>query len=95
MNNKELAQLLKDGINDGDSNVVWFVIGELEKDPLSTARKAVTDYLKGYNINDPQQVREMAQLKNTVKQLENDYHCEDCDNGTDTPCTACLWEETN
>ena len=20
--------------------------------------------------------------------------CEDCDNGTDTPCTACLWEES-
>lgn len=19
--------------------------------------------------------------------------CEECDNGTDTPCTACLWEE--
>jgi hypothetical protein len=52
--------------------VIWFVIGELEKDhPLSKARKAVTDYLKGYNINDPQQVRQMAQLKNTVKQLED------------------------
>jgi hypothetical protein len=23
-----------------------------------------------------------------------DTHCEQCDNGTDTPCTACLWEET-
>jgi hypothetical protein len=75
MNNTELAQLLKDGINDGDSDVIWFVIGELEKDQkkdqLSAAKKAVTDYLKGYNINDPQQVREMAQLKNTVKQLED------------------------
>jgi hypothetical protein len=20
--------------------------------------------------------------------------CEECDNGTDTPCTACLWEES-
>jgi len=20
--------------------------------------------------------------------------CEDCSNGTDTPCTACLWEES-
>jgi hypothetical protein len=20
--------------------------------------------------------------------------CEDCANGTDTPCTACLWEES-
>ena len=75
MKNTELAQLLKDGINDGDSNVIWFVIGELEKDQkkdqLAAAEKAVTDYLKGYNINDPQQVREMAQLKNIVKQLEN------------------------
>ena len=72
MNNEQLAQLLKDAINDGDTNVIWFVIGELEKDhPLSKARKAVTDYLKGYNINDPQQVRQMTQLKNTVKQLED------------------------
>jgi hypothetical protein len=72
MTNEQLAQLLKDAINDGDTNVIWFVIGELEKDhPLSKARKAVTDYLKGYNINDPQQVRQMAQLKNTVKQLED------------------------
>jgi hypothetical protein len=23
-----------------------------------------------------------------------DTYCEECDNGTDTPCTACLWEET-
>ena len=23
---------------------------------------------------------------------ETDTHCEECDNGTDTPCTACLWE---
>jgi hypothetical protein len=25
---------------------------------------------------------------------EQDNHCEECDNGTDTPCTACLWEES-
>ena len=24
-----------------------------------------------------------------------DTHCEECDNGTDTPCTACLLEEAN
>ena len=72
MSNEQLAQLLKDAINDGDTDVIWYVIGELEKDhPLSKAKRAVTDYLKGYNINDPQQVREMARLKNIVKDLEN------------------------
>ena len=25
---------------------------------------------------------------------ETDTYCEECDNGTDTPCTACLWEDT-
>ena len=29
---KELAELLKEGIELGDINVVWFVVGELEKD---------------------------------------------------------------
>ena len=37
---------------------------------LDIARAAVTDYLKGFNINDAEQVRHMAQLKNTVKELE-------------------------
>jgi hypothetical protein len=37
---------------------------------LEAARAAVIDYLKGYNINDGEQVRHMAQLKNTVKELE-------------------------
>ncbi len=27
-------------------------------------------------------------------QNESDTHCEECDNGTDTPCTNCLWEES-
>jgi hypothetical protein len=22
------------------------------------------------------------------------FHCEECDNGTDTPCNSCLWEES-
>jgi len=39
---------------------------------LDKARKAVTDYLKGYNINDPEQVKEMARLKNIVKELEQE-----------------------
>jgi hypothetical protein len=30
--NKELAQLLKDSLEDGDINILWFVIGELEKE---------------------------------------------------------------
>lgn len=28
---KELAELLKFGVEDGDTDTVWFVIGELEK----------------------------------------------------------------
>ena len=26
--------------------------------------------------------------------IASDTYCQDCDNGTDTPCTACLWEES-
>lgn len=62
---------------------------------LVLARKAVTDYLKGFNINDPQQVRQMAVLKNTVKELDQDTYCQECDNKTDTPCINCQWEEIN
>jgi hypothetical protein len=29
---KELAELLKFGIEDGDTDTVWFAVGELEKD---------------------------------------------------------------
>ena len=25
---------------------------------------------------------------------DNDTYCDDCDNGTDTPCIACLWKES-
>ena len=32
MNNKELADMLKDSIENGDIDAVWFVIGELEKE---------------------------------------------------------------
>jgi len=32
MTNKELAQLLKDALEGQDSDAVWFVIGELEKE---------------------------------------------------------------
>jgi hypothetical protein len=32
MNNKELAEMLKDSIENGDIDSVWFVIGELEKE---------------------------------------------------------------
>jgi hypothetical protein len=32
MTNKELAQLLKDALNGQDSDAIWFVIGELEKE---------------------------------------------------------------
>jgi hypothetical protein len=37
---------------------------------LETARAAVVDYLKGFNINDTEQVRQMAQLKIKVQRLE-------------------------
>lgn len=30
--NKELAELLKDAINFQDSDALWFIVGELEKD---------------------------------------------------------------
>lgn len=80
---------------------------------LQKARDLKTELLKGHNINDPQQVKELAIVKDQIAQLEqelenlentwskfqqelmnSDTHCEDCDNGTDTPCTDCLWEET-
>ena len=32
MTNKELAEILKDGLEGGDINTIWFVIGELEKE---------------------------------------------------------------
>jgi hypothetical protein len=32
MNNKKLAKMLKDSIENGDIDAVWFVIGELEKE---------------------------------------------------------------
>jgi len=32
MNNKELAGILKDALEGGDSDSIWFVIGELEKE---------------------------------------------------------------
>jgi len=71
-----------------------FIANGCQCQALAKARAAVVDYLKGYNINDPEQVRAMAQLKNTVKELENqDTYCEECANETDTPCIPCQWEE--
>ena len=29
---KELAEILKAGIQDGDSDTIWFVVGELERE---------------------------------------------------------------
>lgn len=34
MNNKEIAQLLKDALLNGDSDSIWFAIGELEKENI-------------------------------------------------------------
>jgi len=34
MNNKEIAQLLKDSLLNGDSDSIWFAIGELEKENI-------------------------------------------------------------
>jgi hypothetical protein len=32
MNNKEIAQLLKDALEGQDTDAIWFAIGELEKE---------------------------------------------------------------
>jgi hypothetical protein len=32
MNNKDLAKILTDSIENGDIDSIWFVIGELEKE---------------------------------------------------------------
>jgi hypothetical protein len=39
---KELGELLKFGVEDGDTDTVWFVVGELEKesDPVTEIIKA-------------------------------------------------------
>ena len=52
-------------------NIDLFIANGCQCQALAKARAAIVDYLKGYNINDPQQVRQMTQLKNTVKQLED------------------------
>jgi hypothetical protein len=31
MSNKKLARILGDALRDGDTDAIWFVIGELEK----------------------------------------------------------------
>lgn len=38
---KELAELLKFGVEDGDTDTVWFVIGELEKDADQNAIETI------------------------------------------------------
>jgi len=40
------------------------------EEELDTARAAVVDYSKGFNINDTEQVRQMALLKIKVQELE-------------------------
>ncbi len=32
MNNKKLAKILTEAIENGDTDAIWFVIGELEKE---------------------------------------------------------------
>jgi hypothetical protein len=44
MNNKELAEMLKDSIENGDIDAVWFVIGELEKG--NDYRELYLDHIK-------------------------------------------------
>ncbi len=61
---------------------------------LEKARDLKTELLKGHNINDPDQVKELAIVKDRIAQLDRqlecaDIHCEECDNKTDTPCEAC------
>jgi len=62
-----------DLFNDGKINgteLAELILKGRDITELDTARAAVTDYLKGFNINDAEQVRHMAQLKNTVQELE-------------------------
>ena len=42
MNNKEIAQLLKDALLNGDSDSIWFAIGELERDNSTDTIKQPT-----------------------------------------------------
>ena len=46
MNNKEIAQLLKDALAGQDSDSIWFAIGELEKDVELDAVKTAS-HLEG------------------------------------------------
>lgn len=34
MTNKQIAELLKDALQNGDSDSIWFAIGELEKSDI-------------------------------------------------------------
>lgn len=59
---------------------------------LQKAKDLKLELLKGHNINDPQQVKELAIVKDRIAQLEqelDDTYCEQCDNKTDTPCEVC------
>ena len=61
---------------------------------LQKARDLKSELLKGHNINDPDQVKELAIVKDRIAQLDQelesaDTYCEECDNGTDTPCEVC------
>jgi len=40
MTNKKLAKLLISALNDGDTNTIWFVIGELEKSDKKIKKEA-------------------------------------------------------
>ena len=43
MTNKKLAKLLIGALDDGDTNTIWFVIGELEKSESKATNKKLTN----------------------------------------------------
>lgn len=46
----------------------------------------------GQELSDEQVLDYIEQL---LKKRGQETHCEECDNGTDTPCDECLREEAN
>ena len=63
---------------------------------LNAIKKMLLEYSKLIENNTAQGAyawNYAEKVRKEIELLEADSHCEECDNGTDTPCTACLWEE--
>jgi len=64
---------------------------------LNQIKKMLEDYSKLIENNTAQGAYAWNYAQKVAKEieiLESETVCEDCSNGTDTPCTACLWEES-